>query len=41
MCAGASIAKEIVRRIDELFAIERESPFAHPGEYVNRFEEQN
>jgi hypothetical protein len=41
MRAGASIAKEIVRRIDELFAIERESPFADPGESVNRFEEQS
>ena len=37
MRAGASIAKEIVRRIDELFAIERVSLFADPGESVNRF----
>ena len=35
MRAGASIAKEIVRRIDELFAIERVSLFADPGESVN------
>ena len=35
MRAGASIAKEIVGRIDEFFAIERESPFADPGESVN------
>jgi hypothetical protein len=41
MRVGASIAKEIVRRIDELFAIERVSPFADPGESVNRFEEQS
>jgi len=25
---GASITKEVVRRVDELFAIERENPFA-------------
>jgi len=30
MRAGASIAKETERRIDALFAIERESPFADP-----------
>ncbi len=41
MRAGASIAKKVVRRIDEPFAIERESPFADPGESVNRFKEQS